>query len=112
MEAVNSKENHSEVDRLKIIEDILRKTQSDLKICAFEISEIKNNLVLISEMVTKLANIENVQVINAKTNFSIFGKFVEESLENLTKHQAEAVVLEIVEILHKYKSKNEEVQVN
>lgn len=109
METFNSNNEHDDIvkPKVEIIEEDIKTIQSDIKLCVFEIGEIKNNLVLISETITKLVTADNLHGIGSRSNFEIFGKFVEESLENLSKHQAEAVVLEIVEILHKYKTKSD-----
>lgn len=109
MDSVNSEpDNNGELKMENVKIDIIRtevsKIQKDVSAITFEISEIKNNLVIISEMMAKVATSQNRSEIVTKKNYDVFAKFVEESLESLVDKQAEAVVLEIVEILHKYKT--------
>lgn len=92
-----------EVDRFRTIEESITTIKNDLGTFVSEISDIKNNLVLISEIITKLATTESIPDVGNK-NYKMFGKFVEDSLDKLPTKQAEAAVLGIVEILHKYKT--------
>lgn len=94
-----------ESDRLKTIDDNILKITTELTTLSSEFTEVKNNLLLMSEIITKLTGVESVTVTRSTRSHYVFAQFVEDSLDKLTKVQSEAAVLEIVEVLHKYKTK-------
>lgn len=98
-------ETEQKENRLEVIEENILKIKNNLENFASEITEIKSNLVLISEIISKLSSVDDMTDIRSRNNYKVFGKFVEDTLDNLEKTQAESAVLEIVEILHKYKTK-------
>lgn len=64
-----------------------------------EISEIKGNLQLSSEILKKLTEVRDAD----SECYKSFAKFVEDSLNSMERCDADRVVLEIVDILCKYK---------
>lgn len=96
-----------DADRLKNIEEHINKIMNEFGSFVCELSEIKSNLVFISEIIPKLTNNEHLPETGSAKHYKLFCKFIEDRLNKLTKTQAEAAVLDIVEILHKYETQSE-----
>lgn len=72
-------------------------------------SDVKNQLSAPNrtDIESKLLNdMKNAEI--AHNNYKVFGTFVEDSLSNMSKSNAEKAVLEIVEIIYKYRAVDEQ----
>ncbi|KAG5893718.1 hypothetical protein JTB14_022326 [Gonioctena quinquepunctata] len=92
-------ENNESITRLKNLEESVVKINGAMKSFSSEVDGIKNNLQMISEIMTKFVS-ESRDLEGGK--YKVFGKFVEESLERMSQGDAESAVLEIVDVLHKH----------
>lgn len=92
-------EDNGEPDT-KRLKETVEKLSSTVKTLQNEVDSIKNNLQLSSEVVHKI-----VGNGDSESTYEVFGKFVKNSLTNMSKDDADKAVLEIVDVIYKYRNK-------
>lgn len=94
-----AQENNDVLERLKLLETNVENIVETITKFAGEVNEIKSNLLMSSEVLNKLIQLKDIE----GSCFKSFAKFVEDTLLAMERTDADKVVLEIVDVLCKYK---------